>query len=415
MRKVLQAIDHSIHALSLSTEAHRLEVPLGERIADLESHTKQADEATQKMRELSTGISTLLDENRRDSQNTLEKVRIGNARLSEMVGQMDNIETMVRQMGGTVTSFLASTKTINRLALRVQDIARQTNLLALNAAIEAARAGEHGRGFAVVADEVKKLAQNSATSARDIQETASSIDGGASEVGRSVDEAMQQIHRGNDALEAVAEVLGEANVSAQETLGNLQTLDAYGKSELETVAAFSVSAQGMRTSTEGFASLFQQILTQMDRLRSDIDASIDTFAQGEIPPEILLTIAKADDVRWVAQVLEAVAGNDLRFQSDEWADHRACRLGKWMDGPGQEKFGKLPEFVALAEVHPDVHRTGTSVLSSFHAGDSEAVSAGIEHLRRLSVLVQEKLDALRGSILSAERVEDSDPALLTKA
>ncbi|WP_438263646.1 methyl-accepting chemotaxis protein, partial [Acidithiobacillus sulfurivorans] len=75
---------------------------------------------------------------------------------------MVNIENMVEQMGETVTSFLASTKTINRLAVRVQDIAKQTNLLALNAAIEAARAGEHGRGFAVVADEVKKLAQNSA-------------------------------------------------------------------------------------------------------------------------------------------------------------------------------------------------------------------------------------------------------------
>ncbi|MDA8153259.1 MAG: CZB domain-containing protein [Acidithiobacillus sp.] len=173
----------------------------------------------------------------------------------------------------------------------------------------------------------------------------------------------------------------------------------------------------MQTSTEGFASLFQQILTQLDRLRSDIDASIDTFAQGEIPPEILLTIAKADDVRWVSQVLEAVAGtgNDLRFQSDEWADHYACRLGKWMDGLGQEKFGKLPEFVALAEVHPEVHQTGKAVIAAFHSGDSSAVSAGVERLRQLSVLVQEKLDALRGSILSAERVEDSDPVLLTKA
>ncbi|WP_226841474.1 CZB domain-containing protein [Acidithiobacillus ferrooxidans] len=171
----------------------------------------------------------------------------------------------------------------------------------------------------------------------------------------------------------------------------------------------------MRTSTEGFSSLFQQILTQLDRLRFDIDASIDAFAQGEIPPEILLTIAKADDVRWVSQVLEAVAGNDLRFQSDEWADHCACRLGKWMDGPGQEKFGKLPEFVALAEVHPEVHQTGKAVIAAFHSGDSSAVSAGVERLRQLSVLVQEKLDALRGSILSTERVEDSDPVLLTKA
>ena len=59
-------------------------------------------------------------------------------------------------------------KATNSILALILEVADQSKLLGLNAAILAAQAGVHGRGFSVVAEEIRKLAANSASSAKKV-------------------------------------------------------------------------------------------------------------------------------------------------------------------------------------------------------------------------------------------------------
>ncbi len=212
VREVIREVVDVAGELGVSSE--QLSVTISSFSENSQSQAASMEEITATMEEISAGIDNVSE----NSQYQYEKLNdfisvmqelsgIINSmanRISEAQGLSKNISGLanagnesLNKMDDIMSEITESSNKVSDIVGIINDISDKINLLSLNAAIEAARAGEAGRGFAVVADEISKLADQTATSIKDIglliKKNEDDIDLGMKNVVNTVDNISQII------------------------------------------------------------------------------------------------------------------------------------------------------------------------------------------------------------------------------
>lgn len=254
----------------------------------------EANDAVINMRELLNVIADNSNGVASASNIAMKTAETGAVTVGNAVQSMESLRVSVKESSDIIKLLGEYSGKIGNIVETISGIAGQTNLLALNAAIEAARAGEHGRGFAVVAEEVRKLAEQSAEAAGEIQTL-------ISDVQNQTEKAVESMSVGTELTAASVQAVDEAGGAFRDIVKQIDALtdkitlttDAIKKAEsgnsqiIDSVKiindaaikfsgqtqSISATTQELSASTEEIASASRQLADMAD----DLQKAIQTF------------------------------------------------------------------------------------------------------------------------------------------
>ena len=261
-----------------TSEASRTAGSITELIARITSLSKEQLELFESLRSIIDNLCKGINTVDGQAERTL-------AFTSEVSAHAQEGGESISTMNESMAKVMKSSEDMIGIIEIINDISDRINLLSLNAAIEAARAGDAGKGFAVVAEEISKLADQTASSTKNID---SLIRANSAEISKEMSDLDQTtsilkriiegIGRMKDEVTSISTVAGEQLETAEQV--RLLSADIYLRANevLEIAASQQDSLDAISSSISNIDEYTSSVTTGAEEIAAS-SSDIATMAE----------------------------------------------------------------------------------------------------------------------------------------
>ncbi len=235
----------------------------------VESQTNDAQNITVRIEEMGQQIDTI-----RECMNFLTDTSTRMLNMEEdtliSVGKAENengiIKSSIEEVNSQIEITSRSMEEIKGFVDVIKDIAEQTNLLSLNASIEAAHAGEHCRGFAVVAEEIRKLAEQSADAAENVERKIGALTGDYATIVQKITVTTENIASQSRQIAETKSAFNSLDRDIKDTAGQIkdiaiatEELDKMKNQIVDSICSLSAVSEQNSAATEQTTASMEEL------------------------------------------------------------------------------------------------------------------------------------------------------------